>query len=162
MATSQPLETPAPTPPNSPTPARVTADPSNTKPARNPGRVAAGKKLAEQNRRVRDALKQIEEEDAAEAEVAEQTRLVREVLKQIEEENAAEAEAASPAPNTASSSSRLSLVAVLGIGTLIVSLLGVYYQREAIMARFKPAPPAPAPTPAPSRTPVKRSIKEME
>ena len=97
MATSQPLEPTAdPTPPNSPTPARVTADPPKTKPAKDPARVAAGKKLAEKNRRIMDALKQIEEEEAAEAEVAEQTRLVREVLKQIEEENAAKAEAASP------------------------------------------------------------------
>ena len=142
MATSQPI------PEETPTPARVTANPPKTKP--NPARVAAGKKLAEQNRRVRENLKRIEEEDAAEAETARKA------------EAKAASKADSPAPNTTSGSSRLLLVAVLGIGTLIVSLLGVYYQREAIMARFKPAPPAPAPTPAPTRIPVKRGIKEME
>ena len=134
MATLEtiPEETPA-TPPNSPT--RVTADPPKTKPAKNPKRVAAGKKLAERNRRVREVLEQMKQEDEEEA-------------------------AAAPDNN-----SGLSLVAVLGIGTLIVSLLGLYYQREAIMTRLKPAPPAPpapAPTPAPSRIPVKRGIREME
>ena len=145
---SQPLEsipdvpTPAPTPPNSPAPARVTANPPQTKPAKNPGRVESGKRLAERNRLAREAKKQ------------------------------AKAEAASPATASASntttataSSSSLSLGAVLGIGGLIVSILGLYYQREAIRARFNPAPPpqpAPAPTPATSCIPVKRGIKEME
>ena len=137
MATLEtiPEETTA-TPPNSPT--RVTADPPKTKPAKNQKRVAAGKKLTERNRRVREVLKQIKQEDEEEA---------------------------SAAPDTTANGSGLSLVAVLGIGGLIVSLLGLYYQREAIMTRLKPAPPpqpAPAPTPAPSRIPVKRGIKEME
>ena len=145
---SQPLETipeePASAPTPTPTPARVTADPPKTKPAKNPGRVESGKRLAERNRLAREAKKK------------------------------AEAEAASPAPTTASESnteeasggSGLSLVAVLGIVGLIVSAVGVYYQREAIMARLKPAPPPPKPAqpaePAPSRIPVKRGIRKME
>ena len=146
---SQPLETipeeptPAPTPPNSPTPARVTADPPTTKPAKNPGRVASGKRLAERNRLAREAKKKAES-----ASVSNTT-----------------ASASNTTTATASDNNNLSLVTVLGIGGLIVSGLGVYYQREAIMARLKPAPPAqpaPAPTPAPSRIPVKRGIKEME
>ena len=153
MATSQPLETipeehtPEPTPPNSPTPARVTTVPPKTKPAKNPGRVASGKKLAEQNRRARKALKKVEADEAAAK---------------------AKAEAAtatdSESDTTASGGSGLSLGAMLGICGLIVSLLGVYYQREAIMTRLKPAPPPqqPAPAPTPSRIPVKRGIKEME
>ena len=151
---SQPLETipEEPTPSPTPTPARVTADPPQTKPAKHPGRVASGKKLAEQNRRAREALKKVEAEEAAAAQ-----KQAAAAQKQ------AEAEAASPAP--ASGSSGLSLVTVLGIGGLIVSALGVYYQREAITARLKPAPPAqpaqPA-EPAPSRIPVKRGIKKME
>ena len=142
--TPAPTTTPTPTP--TPTPARVTADPPQTKPSKNPGRVASGKRLAERNRLAREAKKQ------------------------------AQAEAASPATTTASASNtttatasdnnnNLSLVTVLEIGGLIVSMLGVYYQREAIRARCNPAPPAqpaPAPTPAPSRIPVKRGIKEME
>ena len=149
--TSQPLETipeePTLTPTPAPTPARVTADPPKTKPAKNPGRVASGKRLAERNRLAREAKKK------------------------------AEAEAASPAPTTTAASasdvtaevsgdSSLSLGAMLGIGGLIVSAAGLYYQREAIMTRLKPAPPPPEPAkpakPAPSRIPVKQGIKKME
>ena len=143
--TSQPLETIPEEPTPTPAPARVTADPPKTKPAKNPGRVASGKRLAERNRLAREAKKK------------------------------AEAEAANPAPTTASasdvtandsSSSSLSLGAMLGIGGLIVSAAGLYYQREAIMTRLKPAPPPPEPAkpaePAPSRIPVKRGIKKME
>ena len=146
--TSQPLETIPEEPTPTPAPARVTADPPKTKPAKNPGRVASGKRLAERNRLAREALKK------------------------------AEAEAANPAPTTASASdvttttandnsnSSLSLGAMLGIGGLIVSAAGLYYQREAIMTRLKPAPPPPEPVkpaePAPSRIPVKQGLKKME
>ena len=145
--TSQPLETITEEPTPTPAPARVTADPPKTKPAKNPGRVASGKRLAERNRLAREAKKK------------------------------AEAEAASPAAsasdvtvndNSNSSGSSLSLGAMLGIGGLIVSAAGLYYQREAIMTRLKPAPPppepapSPSPSPAPSRIPVKQGIKKME
>ena len=146
--TSQPLETIPEKPTPAPTPARVTADPPKTKPAKNPGRVESGKRLAERNRLAREAKKK-----------------------------KAEAESARPAATTAAASasdvteevsggSGLSLGAVLGIGGLIVSTAGLYYQREAIMTRLKPAPPPPEPAkpaePAPSRIPVKRGIKKME
>ena len=147
--TSQPLETIPEEPTPTPAPARVTADPPKTKPAKNPGRVASGKRLAERNRLAREAKKK------------------------------AEAEAASPASTTTTASasdvttttandnsSSLSLGALLGIGGLIVSAAGLYYQREAIMTRLKPAPPPPEPVkpaePAPSRIPVKQGIKKME
>ena len=156
MTTSQPLETIPEEPTATPTPARVTADPPKTTPAKNPARMAAGKKLAERNRRVREVLEQIKQED-------------EEIAKAETTSKDAKAETASKAAKAETATangSGLSLVAVLGIGGLIVSLLGVYYQREAIMARLKPAPPAPppapAPTPTPSRIPVKRGIKEME
>ena len=146
MTSQQPLETIPEEPTPAPAPARVTADPPKTKPAKNPGRVASGKRLAERNRLAREAKKK------------------------------AEAGAASPAPsasdvttttaNDSSSSSSLSLGAMLGIGSLLVSAAGLYYQRESIMARFKSAPPPPEPVkpaePAPSRIPVKRGIKKME
>ena len=144
--TSQPIETIPEEPTPTPTPARVTADPPKTKPAKNPGRVASGKRLAERNRLAREAKKK------------------------------AEAEAASPAASASAvttttandNSSSLSLGAMLGIGGLIVSAAGLYYQREAIMTRLKPAPPppepapSPSPSPAPSRIPVKQGIKKME
>ena len=100
--------------------------------------------------------------------LAERNRLAREAKKK------AEAEAASPAPTTTADSasevtannSSLSLGAMLGIGGLIVSAAGLYYQREAIMTRLKPAPPPPEPAkpaePAPSRIPVKQGLKKME
>ena len=149
---SQPLETipEEPTPAPTPTPARVTADPPQTKPAKNPGRVASGKRLAERNRLAREAKKQAQAEAQTSA------------------SNTTTASAQPMASdNTPASRSSLSLGTMLGISGLIVSLLGVYYQREAIRARFNPTPPAPPaqpaqPTPAPSRIPVKRGIKEME
>ena len=138
--TSQPLET------IPEEPARVTADPPKTKPAKNPGRVASGKRLAERNRLAREAKKKEEAEAAKPA--------------------ASASDVTANDNNSSSSSSSLSLGAMLGIGSLIVSAAGLYYQREAIMARLKPAPPAPepapAPAPAPSRIPVKRGIKKME
>ena len=152
--TSQPLETIPEAPTPAPAPARVTADPPKTKPAKNPGRVASGKRLAERNRLGREAL-------------------ARETLKaEAEAEAKAKAKAAEPAPTKTEDSasdvtvdsSSLSLGAMLGIGSLIVGVAGLYYQRESIMARLKPAPPPPepAPAPAPSRIPVKRGIKKME
>ena len=152
---SQPLETipeeptSAPTPPNSPTPARVTADPPQTKPAKNPGRVASGKRLAERNRLAREAKKQAQAASASNT-------------------TASASNTTASASNTTTATANgknLSLVTVLGIGGLIVSMLGVYYQREAIRARLNPAPPAqpaPEPTPAPSPIPVKRGIKKIE
>ena len=144
--TSQPLETIPEEPTPTPAPARVTADPPKTKPAKNPGRVASGKRLAERNRLAREAQKKAEAEAAKPA--------------------ASASDVTTTTSNDNSSSSSLSLGAILGIGSLIVSAAGLYYQREAIMARLKPAPPppepAPAPAPAPSRIPVKQGIKKME
>ena len=148
--TSQPLETIPEAPTPTPAPARVTADPPKTKPAKNPGRVESGKRLAERNRLAREAKKKAEAESAKPAATS------------------TEASASDVTTATAndSSSSSLSLGGVLGIGGLILTAANVYYQREAIMARLKPAPPPPEPAkpvePAPSRIPVKRGIKEME
>ena len=146
--TSQPLETIPEEPTPTPAPARVTADPPKTKPAKNPGRVASGKRLAERNRLAREAKKKAEAESAKPA------------------ASASDVTTTTANDSSSSSSSSLSLRAVLGIGGLIVSAAGLYYQREAIMTRLKPAPPppepSPAPAPAPSRIPVKQGIKKME
>ena len=143
--TSQSLEPIPEAPTPTPAPARVTADPPKTKPAKNLGRVESGKRLAERNRLAREAKKKAEAESA---------------------KPAATTTEASASDSTAESSSSLSLGAMLGIGGLILTAANVYYQREAIMARLKPAPPPPEPAkpaePAPSRIPVKRGIKEME
>ena len=148
--TSQPLETIPEEPTPTPTPARVTADPPKTKPAKNPGRVASGKRLAERNRLAREAKKKAEAESASPAPTT---------------TAASASDVTTTTANDNSSSSSLSLGAMLGIGGLIVSAAGLYYQREAIMTRLKPAPPPPEPVkpaePAPSRIPV-RGIKKME
>ena len=68
--TSQPLETIPEAPTPAPAPARVTADPPKTKPAKNPGRVASGKRLAERNRLAREALARETEAKAKAAEPA--------------------------------------------------------------------------------------------
>ena len=137
--TSQPSETITEEPTPTPAPARVTADPPKTKPAKNPGRVESGKRLAERNRLAREAKKKAEAEAASASDVTTTTA----------DDN---------------SSSSLSLGTMLGIGSLIVGVAGLYYEREAIMARLKPAPPPPEPTPepAPSRIPVKRGLKKMD
>ena len=144
--TSQPLETipEEPTPTPTPAPARVTADPPKTKPAKNPGRVASGKRLAERNRLAREAKKKAKAESASPAPTT----------------TAASASDVTTTTANDNNSSSLSLGAMLGIGGLIVSAAGLYYQREAIMTRLKPAPPPPEP--APSRIPVKQGIKKME
>ena len=150
--TSQPLETIPEEPTPTPAPARVTADPPKTKPAKNPGRVASGKRLAERNRLAREAKKKAEAEAAIPAPT---TASASDVTTTTANDN-----------NNNSSSSSLSLGALLGIGGLIVSAAGLYYQREAIMTRLKPAPPPPEPVkpaePAPSRIPVKQGLKKME
>ena len=152
--TSQPLETIPEEPTPTPAPARVTADPPKTKPAKNPGRVASGKRLAERNRLAREAQKKAEAEAASPAPTT-TTASASDVTTTTANDN-----------NSSSSSSSLSLGALLGIGGLIVSAAGLYYQREAIMTRLKPAPPPPEPVkpaePAPSRIPVKQGLKKME
>ena len=108
--TSQPLETipeePTPTPTPAPTPARVTADPPKTKPAKNPGRVASGKRLVKRNRLAREAQKKAE---------AEAARLAATKT----------AASASDVTEEVSGGSGLSLGAMLGIGSLIVSAAGL-------------------------------------
>ena len=145
--TSQPTETIPEAPTPAPAPARVTADPPKTKPAKNPGRVESGKRLAERNRLGREAKKKAEAESAKPAATTTEA-------------------SASDSTAESSSSSSLSLGAVLGIGGLILTAANVYYQREAIMARLKPAPPPPEPAkpaePAPSRIPVKQGLKKMK
>ena len=135
-----------PTPPNSPTPTRVTAEVPKTKPAKekNPGRVESGKRLAECNHLAREAKKKAKSEGAT----------------------------PSTTPSaTPSDSNNNSIFLILGFGGLIVSAVGVDYQREAIQKRFGRATPAtepninevqPAPTPQPSRLPVRKGIQLIE
>ena len=155
-----PEETETPTPAPAPAPARVTADPPKTKPAtaKNPGRVASGKRLAERNRLAREAKKK------AEAEAASAT------AKTSGASATTQTSASAENTNTPAGDNSISLMAILGIGRLLVSAAGVYYQREAIMISFKSTPQSATPqaatpeaaTPAPFRIPVKRGLRKME
>ena len=151
-AAPTPAPTPTPTPAPTPAPARVTADPPQTKPIKNPGRVASGKRLAERNRLAREAKKKAQAEAAS-----------------ASASTSASASNATATTASDSGSGDFSLLTLLGIGGLLVSVAGVYYQREAIQARFSSAPPAPSPTPAPapapapSRIPLKQGgLKKMK
>ena len=122
------------------TPARVTSKVPKTKPAtaKNPGRVASGKRLTERNRLAREAKKQ--------------------------------AEARKPTTNTTTdATNNTTNTTELGIGGLIVSGLGVYYQREAIMRTLGQSKNTQTkqPAPAESNTVVeepkrKGRIRELE
>ena len=112
-----PEETVAPVaaPAVAPSVERVTSDvPKQTKPAtaKNPGRVASGRRLAERNRLAREAKKQAEAQKPTTSTTADSNTSTTEQ---------------SSGNNTNTG------YLLLGIGGLIVSGLGVYYQREAIM-----------------------------
>jgi len=97
-------------------PASVTTEKKKeTKPPKNPGRIAAGKKLAEHNRRVRAAKKN--------------KPLL--LLQQHQKQRAHLL--IHPLRNKTRA---ITGYLILGVGGLIISALGVYYQREAIMASF--------------------------
>ena len=115
-----------------PTNKHITSDVPKTAP--HPGRVASGRRLAERNRLAREAKKQSK---AASAAPNHDTK-------------------PEPTPTTSSSSdsssSNTSGYLILGVGGLLVSAMGVYYQREAIMktlGRNTPAAAAPPPPPEP-------------
>ena len=140
-----------PTPPNSPTPTRVTAEVPKTKPAKekNPGRVESGKRLAERNRLAREAKKKAKAEGGTPSTTP----------------------SATPQATPSANNNNNSIFLILGVGGLIVSAVGVYYQREAIQKRFGRATSAPelninevqpAPAPQPSRLPVRKGIQRME
>ena len=85
----------------------ITSDvPKTTPKIKKPGRVASGKRLAEMNKQAREAKKQ----QASAPKSKEPDTLKEEKL-----------------------DSNNSVYYILGFGTLIVSGLGVYYQREAIL-----------------------------
>ena len=133
----------------------ITFDVPKTKPAvtKNPGRVAAKKRLAERNRLAREAKKN--QQAAAEAEAAAKNR----------------AETAAP-PFEESNASNMSGFYILSIAGFLVSLVGLYYKCKEAMAVIKrqpPAPQLPPPEPqksvpaSPPRQPAQRGrIREMD
>ena len=113
----------------------ITSDvPKTTPKIKNSGGVASGKRLAEMNKQARKAkYQQASAPKSKEPDTSKEEKL----------------------------DSNNSVYYILGFGTLIVSGLGVYYQREAILNAIghnqqqtpTPAPPKPAPEPAPAPEP---------
>ena len=142
------------------TPDRVTSDVPKTKPAtaKNPGRVASGKRLAERNRLAHEAKKQAE---------AQKPPTNSTNSKQVTNQNT---------DQSSTTTNNTSAYLILGVGGLIVSALGVYYQREAIMTTLGRLPktqptvasaPSSTPTvdvvdPPPARPKRKSGIRELE
>ena len=131
-----PEETVAPVAAPAATPERVTSDVPKTKPAtaKNPGRVASGRRLAERNRLAREGKKQAEAQKPTTS-TTHNTNTSTNTTEQSSD-------------NTTNTGYLL-----LGIGGLIVSGLGVYYQREAIMTTLGKAQKPVEPKPVAEETP---------
>jgi len=117
---------------------QATTPTATTQRVKNPKRVAAGKMVAERTRLARQQQKK-----AAEAYLA---------------ENKAKAVTAAPeqAPTTEGESpkcigeknSGLSTTQCLAVGSIVVSLVRIYYKREELKVVFNEKTPVPAPEPA--------------
>ena len=138
---------------------QATTPTATTQRVKNPKRVAAGKMVAERSRLVRE-----EQKKAAEAYHA-------------EKEAKAATAVPEPAPTTEGESPNsgglfgLSTSQWIGIGGIGVTLLGIYYKREELMAKAKPVfdkfkTPEPAPEPVrvepePARATRPNTFKKM-
>ena len=85
---------------------------------KNPGRIAAGKKLAEHNKKAREAKKKAKEVTRTDTKRGEQ------------KENP-------PTENESEQKSSFSLTQVLSVASIVVSLVGLYYKREELKHLFK-------------------------
>ena len=96
---------------------------------KNPGRIAAGKKLAEHNKKAREAKKKAKEVTRTDTKRGEQ------------KENPPWRKAPAPSePSTekeSEQSSSFSLTQVLSVASIAVSLAGLYYKREELKHLFK-------------------------
>ena len=91
---------------------QVTTTEKKTKP-KDPGRIAAGKKLAEYNKKAREAKKA-----GREAEIPKQNK--DEIPKENNEQGS------------------FSLTQILSVVSIVVSLAGLYYKRKELMSFVKP------------------------
>ncbi len=119
--------------------AKVTTDTKQTKPKR-PGRVAQGKKLAEQNKKKREAKKLIEQSNGG-----------KEGNKSQQNEK-----------------SYLTVNQMIGIAGVCLSAYGLYLQREQLMGYFQKPQPQPQPEPQKEKMksqipiPVKNKIPQID
>ena len=122
---------------------QATAPTPKTKPAKNPKQVAASKMVPERTPRAREAQKKAAEEATkAPAEPA------PEPLPQ----------AAPEKPNYSS----LTTTQWLALGSLLVSLIGLYYKRKEIKNVLSPAPTSQAPLATAAPHPVARGLRNMD
>ena len=138
---------------------QVTSPEPKTQPKKNPKRVAAGQMVADRTKKAREEQKKA----ASEAAVIIQSNKA----KQIEKAPAAPSPATEG--NTISSSS-LSTTQRLAVGSIVVSLVGIYYKREELKALYnkkvapqhtqqQPAPVEPEPEPEPEPATVAQPEK---
>ena len=125
--------------------------------AKNPKRVAAGKLVAERTRLAREQQKKAAAEAAviiannkakATPPVSEPTPTIAdETLKSTEEKN-----------------SSLTTTQWLALGSIVVSLIGIYYKREELKAAFSNKTPEPQPVraPQPARVIQPRGVKHLD
>jgi len=138
---------------------QATTPTPTTKPAtaKNPKRVAAGKMVAERTRLAREAQK----------------KALDEAVAMIIANNKAKATttAPEPAPTTEDESpkcsgrknSSLSTTQWLAVGSLLVSLVGIYYKREELKAVFSKKTPEPARVePQPARATQPKGLRQMD
>ena len=128
-----------------PTPLQqATAPTPKTKPAKNPKRVAAGKMVAERTRCAHEAQKK--EANAARDAPLPQAPPTR------------DAPAEHPQPVSAHTTTQW-----LAIGSLIVSLIGIYYKREEIKNVLSKKPPQAQPAPPQASPPqAARGLRNMD
>ena len=91
---------------------QVTTTEKKTKP-KDPGRIAAGKRLAEHNKKVREAKKAGRD---------------KEILKENRDE----------IPKENNQEGSFSLTQILSVVSIVVSLAGLYYKRKELMSFVKP------------------------
>ena len=84
---------------------------------KNPGRIAAGKKLAEHNKKAREAKKKAKEVTLSDTQEQKENPILTE--------------------NESEQRSSFSLTQVLSVASIIVSLAGLYYKREELKHLFK-------------------------
>ena len=93
-------------------PSPITTTEKKTKP-KDPGRIAAGKKLAEYNKKAREAKKAGREKE-----------IPNEKIREIPKENNQEGS--------------FSLTQILSVASIVVSLAGLYYKRKELMSFVRP------------------------
>jgi len=130
--------------------------PTSTTRVKHPKRVAAGKMVAERTRLAREQQKK-----AAEAYLAEN----RVKAATAAPEPASTTEGESP-KSCVEKNSSLSTTQWLAVGSLVVSLVGIYYKWEELKAAFAKKTPEPGPEPAcvqpePTRATRPKGLKKM-